>query len=259
MSTTSQMAWKIPRHLYSKQIHKRLRGVYCQEDIFDFVCSRYPHLARLLCWKIDPEMRVKQLIFIHVPCAAEISVMRALFGDHRMAHRSAHFYRAVDPAFFAHAESFAILRDPYERFIFSYSFVRKAGIRGSDLNDVFCSLARDIRSVDEYLDFLEHRNVLSLDFVMRPQTWFVCDRVSGKPLPKRLFVLGRDNAALDAFLQARGSTGMPWLNGSLREPLDLSPVQRWRIKAIYEADFALVRHTQQQRMTEELATRLAAE
>jgi hypothetical protein len=94
--------------------------------------------------------------------------------------------------------------------------------------------------VDDYLSFIEARDPLSLDFVMRPQSWFVCDLKTGLPLVKRLFLYGRDHDALAVYLRGHGVSHLPWLNRSFRMNLDLSSRQKSRIQKLYATDFELV-------------------
>ena len=223
-----------------KQIHRLLFGVYYQEDIFEKFCGMASPAMRALGWRIPKAMRQRNLIFLHVPRAAGTSIAHALYGEHCIQHYSARYFKAVAPGFWARAESFAVVRDPYDRFASSYAFVRSGGTASCRLSDVFLDQTEDIHSVDDYLSFIEERDALSLDFVMRPQSWFVSDLKTGQPLVKRLFLYGRDHEMLSAYLSAHGVARLPWLNRSMRMPLDFSARQKSRIQKLYAADFQLV-------------------
>ena len=123
-----------------------------------------------LCLAVEAQMRRRKLIFIHVPRAAGTSIAQALYGPRNTLHHSIRYYRTVAPRFFAEAESFALLRDPFDRFASSYAFVRAGGTADCRLSDAFRAQTAHLRSVDDYLCFLEQRDVLSQDFVMRPQS-----------------------------------------------------------------------------------------
>src|SRR5205814_79659 len=112
----------------------------------------------------------------------------------------------------------------------AYAFVRAGGTSSSRLSEVFLHQTAHIMSVDDYLSFLEGRGPLDLDFVMRPQSWFVCDLVTGAPLVKNMFVLGEDGAALAAYLAPHGIGQLPWINRAPRAPLMLGKSQRRRIE-----------------------------
>ena len=145
-------------------------------------------------------MRDRNLIFVHVPRVAGTSIMRTLYGGGCIHHHSMRYYRALDPGFAQNAGSFALLRDPLDRFASAFAFVRGGGTALSRLSDVFVRQTAHIETVDDYLSFLEGRGPLDLDFVMRPQSWFVCDLRTGTPLVKDLFLYGEDDAALAAYL-----------------------------------------------------------
>ena len=195
---------------------------------------------RALSWRLDEQARRRNLIFVHVPRAAGTSIAHALYGPRNTLHHSIRYFRALDPGFHARAESFAVLRDPVERFASSFAFVRAGGTPSCRMSDVFIRQTRSLRTVDDYLSYLEGRDPWSLDFVMRPQSWFVCDLKTGAPLVKRLFLYGRDDAVLSDFLKSHGVDRLAWLNPSMRNPLELSARQRRRIEKIYARDFELV-------------------
>jgi hypothetical protein len=128
--------------------------------------------------------------------------------------------------------------------------VRAGGTPVCRLSDVFRTATAGLKSVDDYLGFLEDRDVLSLDFVMRPQSWFLCDLQTGVPLVTSLFLYGQDSARLNAFLRRHGVEELPWLNAMPRLPLFLSQRQRSRIEALYAQDFTLVAELKAQRTRE---------
>lgn len=224
----------------SKVTHRALFGVYYEEDIYDNFCGLMPTAMRLFGWRIEEGVRRRNLIFIHVPRVAGTSVAHALYGPRCTRHHSIRYYKTVAPKFWAKADSFAILRDPLDRFASAYAFIRTGGTEICRLSDVFRSQTENLRSVDDYLDFLEERDELSRDFVMRSQSWFVSDLETGTPLVKQLFLYGRDDAALAAYLKRHGVAQLSRLNSSRRTPLDFTAQQKRRIENIYANDFVLV-------------------
>jgi hypothetical protein len=223
-----------------KRINRALFGAWYEEDIYDNFCAAVPLAMRMFRRRIPAAMRARKLIFVHVPRVAGTSVTRALFGEGCIHHYSMRYYRAVDPVFAQAADSFALLRDPFERFASAYAFVRSGGTAFSRLSTVFLRQTADIRSVDDYLAFLEGRGPLDLDFVMRPQSWFVCDPRTGESLVKDLFLLEADGAALAAYLAPHWSGALPSINRAPRAALALDARQRRRIERLYAADFALI-------------------
>ncbi|HEY4274543.1 MAG TPA: sulfotransferase family 2 domain-containing protein [Rhizomicrobium sp.] len=228
------------RRLDSKAIHRALFGAFYEEDVYDKFCGLAPQAMRLFQWRIPEEMRQRNLIFVHVPRVAGTSIARALYGARCTRHHSIRYYKTVAPDFWAKADSFAVLRDPFDRVASAYAFVRTGGTPICRLSEVFVRQTAHLRSMDDYLSFVEERDDLSLDFVMRPQSWFVSDLATGELLVKRLFLYGRDDEALGAYLKGHGVEKLGWLNPSIRNPLDLSSSQKRRIEKIYARDFELV-------------------
>lgn len=223
-----------------KRIHRALFGVYFEEDIFERACQAAPWMTRMLAWRIDALARRRNLIFVHVPRAAGTSIAHALYGPRNTLHHSIRYFRALDPDFHARADSFAVLRDPFDRFASAFAFVRAGGTDSCRMADVMVRRTRHVRSVDDYLDYLEGSDPWSLDFVMRPQSWFVTDLETGAVLVKRLFQLGVDAFALTDFLRGHGVTRLPRLNAAPRLPLKLTARQRDRVRRFYAMDFALM-------------------
>jgi hypothetical protein len=229
----------LPR-LDPKRINHTLFGAYYEEDIYDKACTALPLAARALWWRIPAAVRARQLIFVHVPRVAGTSIVRALYGEGCIHHYSLRYYRAVHPGFARDAASFALLRDPLDRFASAYPFVLAGGTQSSRLSDVFVRATARVRTVDDYLGFLEGRGPLELDFVMRSQSWFVCDGPAGAPLVKNLFILGEDGAALADYLAPQNVGPLPWLNRAPRTAVLLNARQRRRIERLYADDFALI-------------------
>ena len=223
-----------------KRVNHVLFGAWYEEDIYDRFCTALPAAMRALWWRIPAAMRARNLIFVHVPRVAGTSIVRALYGEGCIRHYSMRYYCTVHPEFAQSAASFALLRDPFDRFASAYAFVRAGGTPSSRLSDVFVRQTAGIATVDDYLSFLEGRGPLDLDFVMRPQSWFVCDHASGVPLVKDLFLLGEETGALAAYLAPQKIGPLPWLNRAPRTALLLNAGQRRRIERLYADDFALI-------------------
>jgi hypothetical protein len=228
-----------PRFMDPKRIHRLIFDVYYQEDIFERFHQVSP-LMRGLGARVLAPARQRNLIFLHVPRAGGTSISHTLYGKHCIEHYSARCLKEMAPEFWNTTQSFAVVRDPFDRFASAYAFVRGGGTQTCNLSDVFREQTAAIRNVDDYLDFIEERRVQDLDFVMRPQAWFVCDPDSGEPMVRRLFLYGRDHGALLAYLKPFGVDSLPWLNRSVRIPVTLSPRQRLRVEKIYAGDFALM-------------------
>jgi hypothetical protein len=247
-----QARWPDP-----KRVNRALFGAYHEEDIYDRFCSAVPSVMRAFWWRVPTAMTLRNLIFVHVPRVAGTSIARTLYGDGCTRHQSIRYYRAVHPQLYQRAQSFALLRDPFDRFMSAYAFVRSGGTPTCRLGDAFAAQTAGISTVDDYLSFLDGRGPLDLDFVMRPQSWFVCDLKTGAPLVKDLFLYGEDSAALAAYLRPHGAGELPWLNRSERLPVLLNAHQRRRIESLYADDFTLIESVRSVRRARD-ALRIAA-
>ena len=245
----------------SKTINRALFGAWYEEDIYDRFCGRFPHLMRIFKPRIPQAMRARNLVFVHVPRVAGTSIVRALYGQGCIHHHSMRYYRALDPAFAMAASSFALLRDPFARFASAFAFVRAGGTPTSRLSGAFLRQTAGLMTVDDYLCFVEERKALDLDFVMRPQSWFVCDLQTGMPLVNHLFLLEEDKPVLSAYLAPYGIGGLPWLNRTPPVALLLTPAQRGRIERLYAGDFALIESVRRQKRdrNEAQVAKIAAE
>ena len=88
-------------------------------------------------------MRRRNLIFVHVPRVAGTSIAQTLYGQRCTRHYSIRYYKTVAPEFWAAADSFAVLRDPFDRFASAYAFVRSGGTESCRLSDVFVRQTAD--------------------------------------------------------------------------------------------------------------------
>lgn len=237
-------------------VNRAVFGAYYESDIYDRFCGALPRAMRAFRWRIDPAFKARRLIFVHVPRAAGMSVAEAL-GARPQSHYSMRYYRAVAPRFAAEAQSFAVLRDPFERFASAYAIVRAGGAERVELASPFARQTAHVRSVDDYLTFLERRRPIDCDHVMRPQSWYVTDLESGEVLVDRLFLLGPETEALTDYLAGFGVGPLGWINRSERLPLDMTPEQCRRVVALYRQDFELISRLRAERAREAAARRLA--
>lgn len=206
-----------------------------------------PFVAAEISAYVMAPFRAKGLIFVHIPKNAGTSIGRSLYGPYgpRLAHYSARFYHALAPRFYDKTPSFAILRDPVDRFVSAYFFVQN---KGGQLIDLYPEWARiyedfdvDSMCLDEFIDLQRHLSAMYRrpDYVMRPQADFVLDEHGGQ-IVDWLYVMGRDDKALRAFMSRHGADVIPHLNRTARRDLVIKPRQRKAILDLYPQDAALI-------------------
>jgi hypothetical protein len=224
----------------ARRLRRHFFGAYYREDVCERFGATHSTWVRPLYWRMHRGIAARRVIFIHVPRVAGTSVALSLYGGVPVDHHSIRAWEALEPDFTRLTPSFALLRDPYAYFASSWRFVRNGGASEMALSDVFRKMTAHIDGVDAYLDFLEGKPPLDLDFVMRPQSWFVTDLTTGKPLVDHLFRLDRDAEAIADFIARHGGDPLPHRNRSIGEPLALTPAQRRRVESLFAADFTLM-------------------
>lgn len=121
-----------------------------------------------------------QAIFIHLPKTAGTSVSRQL-GLPSSRHVPADTYRLTNPTKFASYFKFAFVRNPFDRLLSSYAFLRQGGMNADDARFA----ARKVLPFDNFEHFLIEGFVHDFEtrawVHFRPQRDFVCD-ASGRNL-----------------------------------------------------------------------------
>ncbi|WP_417536884.1 hypothetical protein [Methylophaga sp.] len=122
------------------------------------------------------EVHGSDLLFIHVPKNAGTTISTQLYGGH-IGHRSARYYQSCDPDFFSRTKSFAIYRNPVDRFVSAFKYARKGG---SQIVPASKHVIRFANSFDTARDCAQHIATLGsmardqLDPVFRSQSWYLC-------------------------------------------------------------------------------------
>lgn len=113
-------------------------------------------------------------IFIHIPKAAGTSVAQTLFGQ-GSRHVPYFEYEKANPWKFRRYFKFAFVRNPWDRLVSTYFFLKHGGISELDI-----SWAREnLSSYANFADFV--KNGLSKESILswvhfKPQHYFICDQ-----------------------------------------------------------------------------------
>ena len=171
-------------------------------------------IARARVERLDIEKNRKLgLLFIHVPKCGGSSIEAQMDVSH--THRSAVYFRTADPAFFAKAWKFSIARNPYDRLVSAFHYLKRLNRGRDDLSSKGQKRSRDqawaaevlgpypdfATFVDRLADAGFREQVLAwLHF--QPQWYFLCDR-SGRLLVDEVAHL----ESLDAFTERFNAAG----------------------------------------------------
>lgn len=179
------------------------------------------HLARGGTDVFLPCFRETGSLFIHVPKAAGTSVSLALYGGN-IGHRRAIDYQRISRRHFGNYFRFAFVRNPWDRLVSAYEFVRASGtefvqpIPNSDYQSpVFSSFDRFVG------EWLIEADLAALDVVFQPQWTFVCD-VDGTVLVDHVGRTESLETDLGAVEEALGRTIQPAHLNRTERSIDLT-------------------------------------
>ncbi len=111
-------------------------------------------------------------IFIHIPKTAGSSVAQALFGGSR--HLPYFEYERINPRKFKRFFKFAFVRNPWDRLVSTYFFLKNGGVNEMDRRFA----AENLAAHDNFAAFVEgwlnEKNIWSW-IHFKPQHYFICD------------------------------------------------------------------------------------
>jgi hypothetical protein len=177
------------------------------------------------------------VLFVHVPKNGGQSVSEALYQV-QIRHNSIRYYRRVMPSL-ACLPSFAILRDPVDRFLSAYHYALAGGQPDNRITHGMRRRYMRFRSVEDALDHVETaRSPYELDHIFRPQSWYVTDE-TGAPAVDRLLHM-QDLKRLPTLLPQFAHRPIGHINGGGRRSARLSSESEARVRRVYAADYALL-------------------
>jgi hypothetical protein len=190
-------------------------------------------------------IRSAGLLFIHVPKNAGMSISSRLYGQ-QVKHASVRYYDRVAPDIIDHLPSFALIRDPVDRFLSAFRYARSGGTAHNRVSPTFRDTYLSLTSLDDAIAHLETaRSLYHVDHIFRPQSWYITNR-HGVILVERLLLM-QDIAQVETMMPARDHAPLPHINRSTGHGIRVTPAQLSRIRALYAADVALYDRLRAQR------------
>lgn len=177
--------------------------------IENFVRHAPAHVQRaseaLFDLPIPKHVRDCDLLFIHVPKNAGTTIAVQLYGS-QVAHRPASYFYDSDRDWFLSRKRFAVVRNPWDRAVSAYEFIRRAE-KGLVVADP--KVLRIVRRCETFEKFvtesLVNDTIVQRDPAFLPQHHFLYDNL-GKCLVENIFRY-EDLSSLEAWL---GVCGVPF-------------------------------------------------
>jgi hypothetical protein len=217
---------------------RRLTGIKLVSDLHE-----RPIFAGL-CPPLDPKLRRRLrrireagVLFIHIPKNAGMSVSNILYGD-PVFHPTIRYYQRVATDIVSAFPSFAVWRDPAERFVSAYHYAQAGGARAASVSRAFRNEYMAFRSLDDAIGHVEAApSLFDVDHIFRPQFWYVADMAGRIGVQSLCMIQDLDRAVTLEALPGLRSIGR--INESKIIDVDLTRAQRHRLEQLYSIDFAI--------------------
>jgi hypothetical protein len=193
-----------------------------------------------------PYTRRLNCLFIHVPRTGGTSVLRALGVRRRRFHAPFWVFEQADARRFAQYFKFAFVRNPWDRAVSTYFYLRNGGAGGAD--DVMSDLLRSrYDSFDKFvLDYLDEERIYTVR-LLRPQNLYLYDHWD----QCRMDFVGRfENLAADFAIVAQKlglrPSVLPRVNTSEHAPYRehcANDAVREKLRRLYRRDIELFGYT----------------
>lgn len=186
---------------------------------------------------IPSEFYYQSMIFIHVPKVAGTSISRTLFGR-SVGHLPAQYLKKVDPNLWTSAYSFAVVRDPLDRLISAYFFLKSGGTKDVSVSNGRYYTQKDFETFPRFVSNWLKKNfdkIHKYDYVLWPQHKFVCDKY-GKLLVDRIFRLENLNELEQELIKRdKINTSFPFSNRTIyRKKFNRRQLSKKTLNTIYE-------------------------
>jgi hypothetical protein len=218
----------------------RASGTQMLDDFFERPAAR---LLAPPAWTIPRHRRRLAAIeragalFIHIPKNAGMSISRALYGE-QIYHPSIRYYLRFAPKRVRRLPSFAIWRDPVERFVSAFRFARAGGNPANRVSMAFRTSYMAFETLDDALDHVEAaHSVYDLDHIFRPQFWYVADW-AGRIAVDHLFRFDQMDS-IGAVMGLPQIEHVPEINASVGAREAPTAAQIARMRRLYAIDFSI--------------------
>jgi hypothetical protein len=188
-----------------------------------------------------PVWKKHNVIFIHIPKAAGVSVNNAIYGR-SLGHFYAKDIKSIYPKDFKDIYTFSVVRHPIERLYSAYCFAHKGGtnIMGMHNKDYYINNPY-FESFESFVrNWLVEQDLNKIDGVFRPQYLYLFDK-KNQLLVNNFYKLEDIEDNFNEISKKLGrSFSLGHHNKSEKEKLNISNDLRELIYRLYQKDFELL-------------------
>jgi len=148
-----------------------------RQMVFPFKLRHWLYLQKVVILRDIPDCFADtRSIFVHVPKAAGLSIGASLYGT-EVGHTPAWVHKKILGPDYANFFKFTISRDPIDRFVSSYEFLKSGGLSRHPLDRAFKDEVIDqFSSIDEFVaNWLSPKSIHTYIHFF-PQHYFVYDQ-----------------------------------------------------------------------------------
>jgi hypothetical protein len=118
----------------------------------------------------------KKAIFVHIPKCAGVAVSKSLFGGLGGGHNTMEDYtRLFTPSELSHFYIFTLVRNPWDRLVSAYFFLKNGGMTEAD-NNFYMENIINFESFEEFVINWVNKDNIWLGQHFRPQWSFIHDK-----------------------------------------------------------------------------------
>ena len=118
----------------------------------------------------------KEVIFIHIPKTAGISLYKGLFGCESFGHKTIRYYKKhLNKRQFRKCFKFTVVRNPYDRLLSAYNYLKKGG-RGVQSDLEYKSYLEEVKSFEDFvINWLGKDEIMIIEHFFS-QSYFLKDQ-----------------------------------------------------------------------------------
>ncbi len=201
-------------------------------------------IARMTNVRVNPYTKNEdkyKYIYIHIPKTGGNGICKSLFNIKAQGHKQLIDYYNYDPNKFRSYYKFTIVRNPYDRFISAFYYLKSGGIAEIDVN-VFKERLSTIDDVDDFVEQLKIDPVLKFTTInyihFKSQSFFLEGNIRAISMDH----IGKQEDMIDTYNAVKEKLGIKggefvYANKTPKYSKDISQSSKDYIYELYKDDF----------------------